>query len=73
MLRRAEPEARLQIAPTGGTDRSTAHDVVGGIAAMASMIEDEPAEDNEHAREHVDRKALAKELRKKEELGMHMG
>ena len=40
---------------------------------MASIIEDEPTDDNEYSREHVDRKALAKEIRKKEELGMHMG
>ena len=39
------------------------------------MIEDEPepTDDTEYAREHTDSKALAKELRKKEELGMHMG
>ena len=37
------------------------------------MIEDEPDDDTEYAREHVDRKALANELRRKEELGMHMG
>ena len=40
---------------------------------MATLIEDEPADDTEYAREHVDRQALAKELRKKEGLGMHMG
>ena len=40
---------------------------------MASIIEDEPANDTEYAREHIDNKALAKELRKKEELGIHMG
>ena len=73
MLRRAEQEARLQTAPTGGADRSAAPDIVGGIAVLASIIEDEPADDTEYAREHTDSKALAKELRKKEELGMHMG
>ena len=73
MLRRAEQEARLQAAPTGGVDRITATDIVGGIAALASMKEDELADDTEYARKHVDRKALAKDLRKKEELGMHMG
>ena len=75
ILRRAEQKSRLQTAPTGGADRSAAPDIVGGIAAVASIIEDEPepADDTEYAREHVDRKALAKELRKKEELGMHMG
>ena len=73
MLRRAEQKSRLQTAPTGGADRSAAPDIVGGIAAVASIIEDEPADDTEYAREHVDRKALAKEIRKKEDLGMHMG
>ena len=73
MLRRAEQKSRLQTAPTGGADRSAAPDIVGGIAALASIIEDEPVDDTEYAREHVDRKALAKEIRKKEELGMHMG
>ena len=75
MLRRAEQESRLQTAPTGGADRSAAPDIVGGIVALASIIEEEPepADDTEYAREHVDRKALAKELRKKEEIGMHMG
>ena len=73
MLRRAEQKSRLQIAPTGGADRVSAPDIVGSIAAVASIIEDESAEDTEYAREHVDRKALAKEIRKKEDLGMHMG
>ena len=73
MLRRAEQKSRLQTAPTGDADRSAAPDIVGGITAIASMIEDETVYDTEYAREHVDRKALAKEIRKKEELGMHMG
>ena len=73
MLRRAEQETRLQTATTGDTDRVPASDFIGGIAAVASIIEDEPVDDTEYAREHVDRKAIAKELRKKEELGMHMG
>ena len=73
MLRRAEQKSQLQAAPTGGADRNAAPDIVGGIAAVASLIEDEPADDTEFAREHVYRKALAKELRKKEEFGMHMG
>ena len=73
MLRRAEQEARLQASHSSRSDRAPAPDIIGGIAAVASIIEDEPADDTEYAREHVDRKALAKELRKKEELGMHMG
>ena len=47
--------------------------IVDGVAAVASIIEDEPADDTEYAREHVAHKALSKELRKKEELGMHLG
>ncbi len=37
------------------------------------MIDDEPAEDTEYAREHIDSKALAKERECKEALGIHMG
>ena len=74
MLRRAEQEARLQTASTGGADRSAAPDIVGGIAALASMIEDEPVDDDtEYAREHVDSKALAEERERKEAHGIHMG
>ena len=73
MLRRAEQEARLQTASTGGADRSAAPDIVIGIAAVASIIEDEPAEDTEYAREHVDSKALAEERERKEAHGIHMG
>lgn len=40
---------------------------------MASIIEDEPADDTEYARENVDRKALAEERERKEALGIHMG
>ena len=75
MLRRAEQKSRLQTAPTGGADRSTAPDIVSGIAAVASIIEDEPEpnDDTEFAREHVDRKALAEERERKEAHGIHMG
>ncbi len=72
MLRRAEQKSRLQTAPTGGADRSAAPDIVGGIAALASIIEDKPADDTEYAREHVDRKALAEERERKEAHGIHM-
>ena len=73
MLRRAEQKSRLQTAPTGGADRSAAPVIVGGIAAVASIIEDEPADDTEYAREHVDRKALAEKRERKEAHGIHMG
>ncbi len=73
MLRRVEQEARLQTSLSSSSDRAPAPDIVDGIAAVATLIDDEPSDDIEYAREHVDRKVLAKELRKKEELGMHMG
>ena len=73
MLRRAEQKARLHTAPTGGADRVSAPDIIGGIATLASMIEDEPADDTEYAREHVDSKALAEERERKEAHGIHMG
>ena len=40
---------------------------------MASLIKDEPADDTEYAREHVDSKALAEERERKEAHGRHMG
>ena len=47
--------------------------IVSGVTAVASIIEDEPADDTEYAREHVDSKALAEERERKEALGIHMG
>ena len=74
MLRRAEQKARLQTAPIGVADRSAAPDIIGGIAALASIIEDEPVDDDtEYAREHTDSKALAEERERKEAHGIHMG
>ena len=73
MLRRAEQKSRLQTATTGSADRSAAPDIVGCIAAVASIIEDEPADDTEYARQHVDSKALAEERERKEAHGIHMG
>ena len=37
------------------------------------MIDDEPADDIEYAREHIDSKALAEERECKEAHGIHMG
>ncbi|WP_298530697.1 hypothetical protein [uncultured Ruminococcus sp.] len=47
--------------------------IIGGVTAMAEIIEDEPADDTEYAREHVDRKTLAEECERKEAHGIHMG
>ena len=46
--------------------------IVSGVATMASMIEDEPADDTEYAREHTESKALAEEREWKEAHGIHM-
>jgi len=40
---------------------------------VASLIEDESADDTEYAREHVDSRALAEERERKATLGIHMG
>ena len=47
--------------------------IVSGVAAMAEIIEDEPADDTEYAREQIDSKALAEERERKEAHGIHMG
>ena len=47
--------------------------IVGGVTAVVSLIDDEPVDDTEYAREHVDSKALAEERERKEALGIHMG
>ena len=51
---------------------SSTADIVGDIAALATLIEDsDEGEDKHYA--PVDRKRLKEEWEKKESLGMHMG
>ena len=45
-------------------------DIACGLGALASLTEDETVEDNHYP--VSDRKTLAEEIRKKEELGMKM-
>ncbi len=71
--RRIQAQAKLESCQVDSDIAVSLDSIVSGVTAVASIIEDEPADDTEYVREHVDRKALAKELRKKEELGMHMG
>ena len=71
--RRIQAQAQIKSSQVDSDLAVSLDSVVGGVTAVASIIEDEPADDTEYAQEHVDRKARAKELRKKEELGMHMG
>ncbi|WP_296775270.1 hypothetical protein [Ruminococcus sp.] len=71
--RRIQAQAKPESCQVDSDIAVSLDSIVSGVTAVASIIEDEPADDTEYAREHVDSKALAKELRKKEELGMHMG
>jgi hypothetical protein len=70
--RRIQAQAQIESCQ-GDSDLTVGLDsIVSGVATMASMIDDEPAEDTEYAREHVDSKALAEKRERKEALGIHM-
>ena len=69
-LRRMEVKARLENAKSGADFTVGAADVIDGIAAVATMIE-EPTDDDEFIY-HEDSKLLRRERRHKEELGMKM-
>ncbi|MBR1384093.1 MAG: relaxase/mobilization nuclease domain-containing protein [Ruminococcus sp.] len=71
--RRVQAQAQLESCQVDSGIAVGIDSIVGGVTAMASMIEDEPADDTEYAREHVDSKALAEERECKEALGIHMG
>lgn len=69
-LRRMEVKARLENAQSCADFTVGAADVIDGIAAVATVIE-EPSDDDEFIY-HEDSKLLCKERRHKEELGMKM-
>jgi len=71
--RRVQAQAKIKSSQVDSDLAVGIDSIVGGVTAMASMIDDEPAEDTEYAREHVDNKALAEERERKEALGIHMG
>ena len=71
--RRVQAQAKIEGSQVDSDLAVGIDSVVGGVAAMATLIDDEPAEDTEYAREHVDSKALAEERERKEALGIHMG
>ena len=71
--RRIQAQAQIESCQVDSDLAVSIDSVVGGVATMASIIEDEPADDTEYAREHVDSKALAEERERKEALGIHMG
>ena len=71
--RRVQAQAKIEGSQVDSDLAVSLDSIVGGVTAMASMIEDEPTDDTEYAREHVDSKALAEERERKEAHGIHMG
>ncbi|MBQ8181807.1 MAG: relaxase/mobilization nuclease domain-containing protein [Ruminococcus sp.] len=71
--RRIQAQAKIESSQVDSDFAVGLDSFVGGVTAVASLIEDEPAEDTEYAREHTDSKALAEERERKETHGIHMG
>ncbi|MBR5164098.1 MAG: relaxase/mobilization nuclease domain-containing protein [Ruminococcus sp.] len=71
--RRVQAQAQLESRQVDSDLAVGIDSVIGGVTAVASIIEDEPADDTEYAREHVDSKALAEERERKAAHGIHMG
>ena len=71
--RRIQAQAQIESCQVDSDLAVSLDSIVGGVATMASIIEDEPADDTEYAREYVDSKALAEERERKEAHGIHMG
>ena len=71
--RRIQAQAKIKSSQVD-SDLAVGFDsIVSGVTAVVSMIDDEPADDTEYAREHTDSKALAEERERKEAHGIHMG
>lgn len=71
--RRIQAQAKIKSCQVDSDLAVSLDSIVGSVTAVASLIEDEPADDTEYAREHVDSKALAEEREWKEAHGIHMG
>ena len=71
--RRIQAQAQIKSSQVDSDLAVGIDSIVSGVATMASIIEYEPADDTEYAREHVDSKVLAEERERKEALGIHMG
>ena len=72
-VRRIQAQAQIKSSQVDSDLAVSLDSVVGSITAVATLIEDEPADDTEYAREHIDSKALAEERERKEAHGIHMG
>ncbi len=72
--RARQQAAESKLKAVQGTDSitSAAIDIVGDIAALSTIIEDNDEDEDKHYAV-VDRKRLKEEWEKKESLGMHMG
>ena len=71
--RRIQAQAKIESSQVDSDLAVSLDSIVGGVTAVASMIDDEPADDTEYAWEHTDSKALAEERERKEAHGIHMG
>ncbi len=71
--RRIQAQAKIEGSQVDSDLTVGLDSIVSGVTAMASMIEDEPTDDTEYAREHTESKALAEEREWKEAHGIHMG
>lgn len=71
--RRIQAQAQLESCQVDSDIAVSLDSIVDGVTAMAAIIEDEPADDTEYAREYTDSKALAEEREWKEAHGIHMG
>lgn len=72
-LRRIQAQAKIEGSQVDSSFAVGIDSFVGGVTAVASIIEDKPSDDTEYAREHIDHKALVEERERKEALGIHMG
>ena len=71
--RRIQAQAKIKSSQVDSDLAVSLDSIVGSVTAVATLIDDEPADDTEYAREHIDSKALAEERERKEALGIHMG
>ena len=69
--RRVQAQAQLESCQVDSDIAVGIDSIVGSVTAVASMIDDEPAE--EDINRGLDSKALAEERERKEALGIHMG
>ena len=72
-VRRIQAQAQIESSQVDSDLAVGIDSFVDGVTAVATLIDDEPADDTEYAREYVDSKALAEERERKEALGIHMG